>query len=99
MKRNPFKKTPQSGEKSIKNAFKHLTERALGFDSDEASNADADAASSSKDTADAGDSSNGKENLNTENTAAKTAVINLESIPHVQNNSIHRFYFIFRLQK
>lgn len=34
-KRNPFKKSSDSGKKSITNPLKHLTDSALGFDSEE----------------------------------------------------------------
>lgn len=33
LKRNPFKKTPQSGIKAANNPLKHLTDNILGFDS------------------------------------------------------------------
>lgn len=33
LKRNPFKKTPQSANKIVKNPLKHLTDSAIGFDS------------------------------------------------------------------
>lgn len=35
IKRNPFKKTSDSGKKSISNPLKHLTDSALGYDSQE----------------------------------------------------------------
>lgn len=33
MSRNPFKKTPTSSGKVMRNTFKHLTDTAIGFDS------------------------------------------------------------------
>lgn len=48
MKRNPFKKTPTSSGKSVPSAFKHLTETAIGFDSQETQDLDFDAVPSSE---------------------------------------------------
>lgn len=60
----------------------------MGFDSEEASVADA--INSTKDTATSGESSNGKENLNTENTTTKTTVI-FHSILFCQLLSYYQF--------
>lgn len=35
LKRNPFKKTPQSANKNASNPLKHLTQSALGFDTND----------------------------------------------------------------
>lgn len=69
MKRNPFKKTPTSGGKMVSSAFKHLTDTAIGFDSQETQDIDFEITSAS-----APDSEKEKENLNTENNTPKATV-------------------------
>lgn len=73
MKRNPFKKTPVSGGKAPTNAFKHLTDRALGFDSQETQ--DMAIGDTSIDTQNNIEVvTNGKSGLNKENHSAKISV-------------------------
>lgn len=71
MKRNPFKKTPQSSNKSVSNEFKHLTESAMGFDSQETPDIEFDMVDehSSHPTAE----TNGKENSISGNNAPKVS--------------------------
>lgn len=42
IKRNPFKKTPTSSGKAVASTFKHLTDTAIGFDSQETQDIDFD---------------------------------------------------------
>lgn len=67
LKRNPFKKTPTSSGNVVSSTFKHLTETAIGFDSQETQDIDFDSVSAiAQDTE--------KENLNTENNTPKASV-------------------------
>lgn len=89
LKRNPFKKTPTSNGKAGNNAFKHLTDTAIGFDTHETPDMefDDDLPSNTHDTE--------KENLNTDNSSPKVAVSNffvsifsLKKIFNMQNKII-----------
>lgn len=74
LKRNPFKKTPQSSGKVVSNQFKHLTESALGFDSQETQDIDFDNLPLSTNSTATNGQVNGKENSSTENNSPKPAV-------------------------
>lgn len=71
MKRNPFKKTPTSSGKPVTSVFKHLTDTAIGFDSQETQETqDLDFEIVSASTQDIE-----KENLCTEVNTPKTATV------------------------
>lgn len=71
MKRNPFKKTPQSVNKTVNNPLKHLTDNAIGYDSSDANNTASDSHFTSTNGSE--NVANGKENSSSENTQLNPA--------------------------
>lgn len=94
LKRNPFKKTPTSSGKGVASAFKHLTDNALGFDSQESKTSSP--GSSSVTTNGTSNGTQGKENVN--GNSGDGSVCTLNTFMQVKNFNISIFNSCSRRQ-
>lgn len=109
LKRNPFKKTPTSGGAAVTNAFRHLTDTVIGFDSQETPDMDVDLVPSFSKAFETVKENQNTENHTNENSSPKIMVSLtffhikiLISIEHLRllefydtNNFVSLFCFIF----